>query len=183
MRKENLEEFGRRVRARMGEMSIKDLAARIGMSYEMTRRYSKGWAMPDNPKVLEALATALGTSVGYLLAGELESNKLPPLVAASDLVEPVREPTRMSIEDDAMTVLVENIRLFGIADQVILYPRRPLPGDIVALHVNSQTTLRKMVETSDGPEYLPTKSGYATHRAGTVVGVVAEVHGRVERFR
>lgn len=167
----------------MGEMSLKDLAGRIGMSYEMTRRYARGWAMPDNPKVLEALATELGTSVGYLLAGELESNKLPPLVSASDLVEPVREPTRMSVEDDAMTVLVENIRLFGIGDQVILYPRRPLPGDIVALRVNDQTTLRKMVEGGTGPEYLPVKAGYAVHRSGTVVGVVAEAHGRVERFR
>lgn len=182
MRKEKLVEFGQRVTEKMGEMSLKELALRIGKSYEMTRRYAKGWAMPDDPKTLEALAAALNTSVGYLLADEIDSSAMPPLVEASHIEGPISAPTRMLIEDDAMVINVDNIRLFGVGDQAILYPRKPLPGDIVAVRHRGGTTLRRVVETEQGHEYVPRVDGYATIRTGQVVGVVAEVHGRVARL-
>lgn len=166
----------------MGEMTIKDLALKIDKSYEMTRRYANGWAMPDDPKTLEALAAALNTSVGYLLADEVESSALPPLFEADAIEQPIRIPTRMLIADDAMLITVDNIRLFGVGDQAILYPRKPLPGDIVAIRAKGGTTLRRMVETELGHEYVPRVDGYATIRSGEVVGVVAEVHGRVARL-
>lgn len=182
MRKSQLEGFGQRVKARMGEMSIKELGVKIGKSYEMTRRYVNGWALPDDPRTLENLATVLGTSVGYLLADETEVNKLPPVANASDMSGPIREATRMVIEDDAMTIHVENIRLFGIGDQVILYPRKAIPGDVVAVRMRESTTLRKVVETSEGYTYVPRKEDHATYTKCTVIGVVAQVNGRVERF-
>lgn len=163
-------------------MSIKDLALKINKSYEMTRRYVNGWALPDDPRTLEALATVLGTSVGYLLAEEAEANKLPPVANAADIAAAIKEPTRMVIEDDAMTIFVENIRLFGIGDQVILYPRKPIPGDIVAVRMRESTTLRKLVETAEGYTYVPRKEDHATYTKCTVLGVVAQVNGRVERF-
>lgn len=163
-------------------MSLKDLAGKIGMSYEMTRRYAKGWAMPSDPKTLEALAAALRTSVGHLLADEVDASALPPLLGASALDKPISKATRMLIEDDAMLINVDNIRLFGIGDQAILYPRKPLPGDIVAIRHKDRTTLRRVVETEHGYEYVPRVDGYAAIKNGQVVGVVAEVHGRVARL-
>lgn len=167
----------------MGDMSIKDLALKIEKSYEMTRRYAVGMAMPDDPKVLERLAAALNTSVGYLLADEVEASALPPLFEARQIETPVTVPTRMLIEDDAMALSIDNIQLFGVGDQAILYPRRPIPGDIVAIRNRDQTTLRRVVETEQGFEYVPRSDGYATLRAGKVVGVVAEVHGKVRRLQ
>ncbi len=184
MRKEKLVEFGRRVTAKLEEkkMTLQDFAKAIDKSYEMARRYARGWALPDDPKTLELIAKALGTSVGHLMADEQDASPLPPLFDASDIKEPISQPVRMLVEDEAMLTTVDNIRLFGIGDQVILYPqRRPLPGDIVALRVKDTTTLRKLVE-SEGTKYVPKKEGYATYTNGTVLGIVAGVYGKVARF-
>lgn len=184
MRKEKLTAFGERVTTKLNErgMTLQQLGLAIDKSYEMARRYARGWALPDDPKTLEKIAAALGTSVGYLLAEELDSKALPPLIDAHDLASPISAQVRMLVADEAMLTTVDNIRLFGVGDQVILYPRKPLPGDIVAIRVRDKTTLRRLTEESDGLTYTAKKDGYATHTEAQVIGVVAGVYGKVARF-
>lgn len=183
MRKERLVEFGGRITEKLGKRSFQDMAKGIDMSYEMTRRYAKGWAMPDDPKVLERIAAYLGTSVGWLLAEEQDAKRLPPLHAASAVLAPITAPIRLAIEDEAMTLTVDNVRLFGIGDHVTLYPRKALPGDVVAIRANGTTTLRRLTESGCAPAYVPRKDGYATYTDAAQIGVVAGVYGVVERFK
>lgn len=180
MREKKLVGLGERITGKMGDMSINDLAAKIDKSYEMTRRYVKGWAMPTDPAVIERIAKALNTSVGYLLSDEANSQALPPLVRASDIHGPVAEPTRVVIEDAAMTMTVDNIRLFGIGDHAVVAPRRHLPGDIVLVQGKNGATLRRYDGEKD-QSFSPKDDNYATLHKAAVLGVVTSVYGHLTR--
>lgn len=165
----------------MGKRSIKDLAAQIEKSYEMTRRYVNGWAIPDDPAVLDRIASALNTTVGNLVSGEQDNTKLPPLAQAGDICEPIKETTRVVLEDGAMTMTASNIRLFGIGDIVTAVPKRPLPGDVVLVLHNNASTLRTMAEDEQGLVFRPFVDDYATLRGAKVLGVVTTVEGKIKR--
>ncbi|MES2946270.1 MAG: helix-turn-helix transcriptional regulator [Pseudomonadota bacterium] len=183
MRKDRLVEMGARIREKLGDRSLKDFAAGIDCKYEMARRYSLGISIPHDPKVLERIATYLNCSVGWLLAEEDDLTRQMPLVPAKDITEAVTQPTRMLIEDEAMLLVVDNIRLFGVGDQAILFPRRdPLPGDIVAVRYKDRTSLRKLTQGDGHAAYVPRKEGYATYTNVKLLGVVAGVYGKVARF-
>lgn len=181
MRSEKLPGFGERIREKMGKRSIKDLANQIEKSYEMTRRYVNGWAIPDDPAVLDRLANALNTTVGNLVSGEQDSKKLPPLVESSDIKEPIKDTCRVLIEDAAMTMDVLNIRLFGIGDEVTVAPKRPLPGDVVLLRHGPGITLRGCAQSETGMVFKPRRDDYATLENTQVLGVVTKVTGNIIR--
>lgn len=64
-------DFGKRVQEAMERTSktVNDIKSRLGITYEMARRYSLGQAMPRAEK-LQALAEYLGTDAGFLAYGQ-----------------------------------------------------------------------------------------------------------------
>lgn len=167
----------------MGEMSIKDLALKIDKSYEMTRRYVKGWAMPDDPRVLEAIANALNTSVGHLVADEPDSKRLPPTTMATEVHERPKSTICMVVEDEAMKTEVDGLQLMGSGDQVIISPARPIPGDIVAVIDGGAATLRKFSLIDGVAKYTPRHGDYQElDSACPVIGVVTSANARLKRF-
>jgi transcriptional regulator with XRE-family HTH domain len=183
MRTTRLVDFGNRVSARLVEQrkTLHALADEIGMSYEMTRRYARGFALPPDPAGMERLAKALECSVGWLLADEAFA-RLPPLVETRELKAPIKEPCRWIIEDDAMLIRIDGYKLFGIGDEAVLYPRKPLAGDTVALRIAERITLRRLVETDEGVRYTPRESVHSTLKDGKVIGVVAGSYAKMERL-
>lgn len=67
-------DFGARVRKAMEQagMDMEAVAKRLGVGYEMIRRYSHGEAMPRDYR-LQQLADILGVSKTWLYAGEGEA--------------------------------------------------------------------------------------------------------------
>lgn len=181
MRSEKLPGFGERIREKMGDKSIRDLAGQIEKSYEMTRRYVKGWAIPDDPAVLERLAIALNTTVGNLVSGEQDNTRLPPRIQAGEITGPVKETMRVVVEDAAMTMTVLNIRLFGIGDEVTVTPTKPLPGDVVLVMHGKSATLRSCSQSQNGMIFKPNRDDYATLENAPVLGVVTKVTGQIIR--
>lgn len=175
-------EFGQRISALADKhkIGIRDLACRIGMSYEMTRRYIKGWAMPSERQVLERLAVELNTTVGYLIAGEGDNMANAPLFGPDELTEKVARPTRIVVSDDAMFTRIDGLKLYWVGCQVLIRPGTGKPGDVVAIRSGDRVTLRRIAEGADGYTYVPRTEGHATYAKANVLGVVAEVHGKME---
>jgi transcriptional regulator with XRE-family HTH domain len=182
MRIKRQTEFGKRLSEKLGEMSLKDFASRIGVSYEMARRYSKGWAIPHDLQKLSLIAGALNTTVGYLLADEWGISALP--LIDGKFSKPIKKPSRILITDEAMTSNHEGLVFFGVGDQVCIYPSPVRAGDVVAIKGrDGGITLRRAIDTPSGLTYAPRHPAHATYPATTVVvGVVGQAYGRAQRL-
>lgn len=184
MRKEKLLEFGARIESRMALLSksAHQVAAETGASYEMARRYARGIAMPTSPEAMQRLAKALECSVGYLFAKESISHHA--LRDSSELTKPIREACRFIVQDNAMALTADRFKLLGLGDEITIYPRRALPGDLVALRVDNQITLRKAVDRHDGLHFEPRSDSYRAIAASAakVIGVVAAAQAKFEGY-
>lgn len=161
-------------------MNAHSLAKKLGKSYEMARRYARGIAMPPNPEALKALAEALECSVGHLLADEsttrqAQHRELQTLTGA------IQSPVRVTIEDGAMTTALGNYVLFAPGDDVTVYPRKAIPGDIVVVKGAGKVSLRQLTEGEDGAVYRPQSASYQSLTSCKVIGVVGVASVRLER--
>lgn len=109
--------FGNRLRKvrEARNLSLRDLAQRVGIEYAQISRYERGQVLP-NVETLIALSDALEVDVNVLLRGEATTNALhrDPIEMDLPLLERFRDLQKLPKRDrDAIILLIDSVLARG----------------------------------------------------------------------
>lgn len=108
--------FGNRLRKirEARNLSLRDLAARVGIEFAQISRYERGQALPNIESLL-ALSDTLEIDVNILLRGESPNDRQPdPIELDLPLLERFRDLQKLPKRDrDAVILLIDSVLARG----------------------------------------------------------------------